>query len=41
MSVHAEETAVGVGGKLALEGNDVFGVQVSGVAALEQIEWKI
>lgn len=34
MSVHAEETAVRVGGKLTLEGNDVFGVQVSGVAAL-------
>ena len=41
MSVHAEEAAVRVAGKFALEGNDVLGVQVSGVTALKQLEWKI
>lgn len=34
VSVHAEQAAVRVAGKLALEGDDVFRVQVSAVAAL-------
>ena len=34
VSVHAEEAAVRVAGKLALEGDDVLRVQVSGVAGL-------
>ena len=35
MSVHAEEATVRVAGKLALEGDDILGVQVSGAAALK------
>jgi len=34
VSVHAEEATVRVAGKLALEGDDILGVQVSGVASL-------
>lgn len=34
VSVHAEEAAVRVAGQLALEGDDVLRVQVSGVAGL-------
>ena len=35
VSVHAEEATVRVAGKLALEGDDILGVQVSGVASLK------